>query len=282
MAGSAAAAGRHPRVIVRPPSASFHRALSTHPGRDLIDTDRALAQHGAFVAALRAAAIDLLVLPAEHDLPDATFVSDTLVALPPADDPSAPAALLVVTRPGAPSRRGEVASVSACAQDLAPDAALVEIEDPGTLDGGDVVVFGDRVAIGVSARTNVCGAGQLALAVQSLGYHAFLCPVERRLHLASGVTALRPTRLVGTAAGFASLDRVPGAAPAGGVERILVPDEEVAAANVLALAGRVFVAAGNPATEARLAAAGETVVSLELDEFTRADGGPTCLVAIVP
>ena len=270
------------QVIVREPGSSFRDALSTHAERDRIDVDRAIAQHRAFVAALADAGLGVVPLPAEPELPDAPFVSDTLIALPRADDPDGPTALLVITRPGAPSRRGEVASVADRAQQLAPQAAVVEIEDPGTLDGGDVIVYGDRIAIGVSGRTNVCGAGQLALAVGPLGYHAFLCPVTDRLHLATAVTPLGPGRLLGTAAGFASLDRAPGSAPEPGVERLLVPDDEAGAANVLAVAGRVLMAAGHPTTAALLRTRGEMVVELPLDEFARADGGPTCLVALVP
>ncbi len=286
------------RVIVRAPGPAFARALSTHPERDRIDVERAAAQHRAFVGALRSAGLPLVELAPDPDLPDAPFVSDTLIALPRAPQPEATekpkdtrsaadtdetCILLVATRPGAVSRRGEVAPVLAAATSLRPDARVVEIEEPGTLDAGDIVVYGDRVAIGVSARTNVCGAGQLALAVQELGYRAYLCPVRDRLHLATAVTAIGPRRLVGTAAGFASLDGAGrDAAPASDVERIVVPDEELPGANVLALSGRCYIAAGNPTTARLLREAGETVVELDLDEFTRADGGPTCLVAVVP
>jgi dimethylargininase len=271
-------------VLVRPPSPAFRHALSAHPERYLIDPQRALAQHRAFVEALRQAQVPVVELPPEPDLPDAPFVSDTLLALPRADDPAGRTALLVIGRPGAEPRRREVQSVVARVRDFLP-AGLeeIEIEEPGTFDGGDVVVYGDRVAIGISGRTNVCGAGQLALAVQSVGYRARLCPVTDRLHLASAVTAVGPRRLVGTAAGFASLDAAgPDVAPAAEVERILVPDDEPGGANVLALGGCCFLAAGHPRTTAALRAAGETVVELELDEFARADGGPTCLVAIIP
>ena len=269
-------------VIVREPSEAFRHAISGHPERALIDPAHALAEHRGFVAALAAAGMDIAALPPEPALPDATFVSDTLIALPRAGDPDGPAVLLVATRPGATSRRAEVVSVVALARALAPEAALVEIEELGTLDGGDVIVYGDRIAIGVSGRTNVCGAGQLALAVGALGYHAFLCPVVDRLHLATAVTPLGPRRLLGTAAGFASLDGAPGSAPEDEVERLAVPDDEAAAANVLAVGGRVFMAGGHPRTRQLLAGAGESVVEVGLDEFARADGGPTCLVAIVP
>ena len=70
-------------VIVRPPGPAFIDAISTHPDRGGIDVSVAKSQHAAFCAALESAGIALLRLPEEPDLPDATFVSDTLVALPP-------------------------------------------------------------------------------------------------------------------------------------------------------------------------------------------------------
>jgi dimethylargininase len=263
------------KVLVRPPAESFRRALSEHPERDRIEPGLALEQHGGFVAALREAGADLVELPPEPDLPDAPFVSDAVIAL--ASPEGTETALLVACRPGAPSRRPEVPSVLACARDLAPKVTLVEIEEPGTLEGGDVVVFGKRIAIGLSARTNEAGAGRLADAASSIGYRPFLCPVGDRLHLASAVTAIGPDRLVGTEAGLASV-----AEAAGGVEQLVIPDGELPAANVLSVSDRCFVAAGYPRSVRVLREAGERVVEVEVGEFTKADGGPTCLVTLVP
>jgi len=266
------------RVIVRPPGEAFRNALSDHHGPSLLDPERARRQHAAFVSALEACGARIDHLPADHDLPDATFVSDTLLAFPLATAPEGPTQLLVVTRPGAPSRRGEVAAVAARARALAPDARVVELREPGTLDGGDVLCFADRVAIGLSARTNREGAAQLADAVRQLGYRPFLCPVQGRLHLATAVTALAPNRLVGTPAGFESLD---AAGAATGVERLLLLPDEQPAANVLAVRGRCLMVSGFPRAAELVRAVGHDVIQLELDEFVRADGGPTCLVAQV-
>ena len=269
---------------MREPSAAFSRALSTHAERDRIDPERAALQHRGFVAALEAAGAEVIRLDPEPDLPDACFVSDAILALAPAGQATASTVAVVATRPGAPSRRGEVASVVDCARRVVrPDTAVVSIQEPGTLDAGDVIVYGDRMAIGLSARTNRTGAEQLGRAAERLGYRPFLCPVNDRLHLASAVTALGPARLVGTPSGFVSLDVAgPEVAPLDDIERLVIPEEEVAGANVLPLGGRCFVAAGHPAATSALLAAGETVVEVELDQFTRADGGPTCLVALIP
>jgi dimethylargininase len=269
-------------VIVRPPGAAFRDAISNHPDRHQIDVSRARVQHAALCGALEDAGLRLLRLPEEPDLPDATFVSDSLVVLAPVLPDRSPVA--VVARPAVASRRLEVDSVLRAALARLPLGTLVvPVEDPGTLEGGDVVVYGDRVAIGLSARTNGLGARVLADAARSLGYRPFLCPVTDRLHLATAVTAVAPDTLIGTAAGFASLDAAgTDAAPAGEIRRLLLPDDELLGANVLALGGHVFLGSGNPTAVRLLRETGLEVHELELDEFALADGGPTCLVNVLP
>ena len=268
-------------VIVRQSGLAFRDAISNHPDRHRIDISRARVEHAAFCAALEAAGLPLLRLPEEPDLPDATFVSDTLVALAPAVPGAAP--VVVVARPALPSRRPEVESVVRAALPHLPAAHVVRVEGPGTLEGGDVIVYGDRIAIGLSARTNAAGATVLADAAQSLGYRPYLCPVTDRLHLATAVTAVTADTLIGTAAGFASLDAAgPDAAPAGQIRRLVLPDGELQAANVLSLVGHVFLASDNPTAARLLLETGLEVHELRLDQFALADGGPTCLVNVLP
>ena len=240
---------RVPWARARPRSTAgpaFRDALSGHPERHLIDPGRAAAQHRAFVVALERAGISVVRLPEDPDLPDAPFVSDT-PPRPRAGEPRGPTALFVVARPG----RGRVAPrwnrSSRARAASAAGVEEVEIEDPGTLEGGDIVVFGDRVAIGVSGRTNVCGAGQLALAVQSAGYRAFLCPVP-----IACTSPLRSRPSGRAAARDRGGLRLPGrrgteVAPSDEVERMLVPDTEPGGANVLALGGH---ASSRPVTRA--------------------------------
>jgi dimethylargininase len=269
-------------VIVRPPGAAFREAISTNPESHRIDVQRAQAQHEAFCAALEDASLPLLRLPAEPELPDATFVSDSIVAVAPLKPGRS--AVVVVTRPALASRRLEVETVRLAAVASMPAGTIfVTIDDPGTLEGGDVVAYGDHLAIGLSRRTNLIGAQILANAARSLGYRTFLCPVADRLHLATAVTALDANTLIGTTAGFASLDAAgPDAAPAGDIRRLLLPDAEFTGANVLALGGHAFLDSRNPTAARLLRENGKSVHELELDEFALADGGPTCLVNILP
>src|ERR1043166_7727320 len=96
----------------------------THVERNPIDIAAVRAQHAAYEAALESAGCPVQRLPPLDDMPDSVFVEDTAIVV---DE------LAVITRPGAESRRGETASVAAA---LRAHRHVVNIEEPGTLDGG--------------------------------------------------------------------------------------------------------------------------------------------------
>ena len=53
--------------------------------------------------------------------------------------------------------------------------SLAEITAPGTLDGGDICEAGDHFFIGISERTNLDGARQLANFLAQLWLHQRFC-----------------------------------------------------------------------------------------------------------
>ena len=84
-------------AITRLPGENFADGLTTanlgRPSYALI-----LQQHHAYRQALLTIGLDVIVLPAEPAYPDAYFVEDPAIVTP---------KIAVITRPGAPSRRGE-------------------------------------------------------------------------------------------------------------------------------------------------------------------------------
>ena len=76
----------------------------------------------------------ITTLDADLDHPDSTFVEDTAVLT---------ARSAILTRPGARSREGEVAAMRPPCSSFFP--ATVEIEAPGTLDGGDICEAGRSI-----------------------------------------------------------------------------------------------------------------------------------------
>jgi dimethylargininase len=86
---------------VRAPSRTFAEGLTT-AGLGRPDLDTAFAQHAGYCAALEQCGLTLTRLEADDRLPDATFVEDTAILTE---------RVAVLTHPGAPSRRSEVAAI---------------------------------------------------------------------------------------------------------------------------------------------------------------------------
>ncbi len=243
-----------PTAYVRSVPASFDGALSN---RQLpIDVGRAVDQHAAYVEALQEGGFDVEVLAGPEEHPDAPFIEDAALIL---------GEMLVVTRPGVDSRRGEGVGIE---QALAGRLRVERIIAPGTLEGGDVLRTGTRLYVGRSARTNQAGIDQLAALVGELGFEVVPVPVHGALHLKSMVTSLDPRTLVASRR-FVDEDAFDG------LDVLPVEAEEV---NVLALpSGSVLVSASRPEVREVVEADGRSVITLDLSEFEKADGGLTCL-----
>jgi dimethylargininase len=229
----------------------------THLEREPIDLPRAVSQHAAYAALLESLGLELVELPADPAFPDCCFVEDAAVVL---DE------VALLTRPGALSRRGEVAAVQAA---LARYRRIETTPPPATLEGGDVLRVGRTLFVGRSARTNEAGIARLAEVVEPFGYRVVTVRVTGCLHLKSAVTALDDERLL---LNRAWLDP----SPLAGFELVDVAPEEPGAANVLRVAGTLVAHSGFARTIERVASLGYAVRTLDVSEFLKAEAALTC------
>lgn len=252
-------------ALTRAVPRSIDKCELTHLERTPIDYARAVEEHDRYEAALREAGCRVQRLPDAPDLPDSVFVEDTAVVF---DE------LAVIARPGAVSRRAEVAA-TVCA--LTPHRRLAFVHAPGTLDGGDVLVTPGKVFVGDTPRTNAEGARQLAAFVSPLGYGVVRVPVTECLHLKSAVTRLPPEggRDGNRSTVLINRSWIDGR-PFDGFDVIDVDPAEPAAANVLAIGDVVLCASECPRTRERLAARGFVTRSVPAGELAKAEGGLTC------
>lgn len=249
-------------ALTRAVSPTLDRCELTHRARVPIDVARARAEHAAYERALEGAGCRVLRVPAAPELPDAVFIEDTAVVL---DE------VAIMARPGAVSRRPEVDVV---ARTLAGYRPLEAIRSPATLDGGDVLVAGRTVLVGLSARTTAAGAAQLRSIAEPLGYHVRTVPVRGCLHLKTAATAVDDATLL---VNPDWVDR----ADLQGFRVVEVAPGEPHAANVLRVGGRVLMAAGHPATAGRVREQGAEVVEVGVAELMKAESGVTCCSLIV-
>jgi dimethylargininase len=222
-----------------------------------IDVDRASAQHRAYRHALEALGCRVVALPAEPAWPDSVFVEDVAIVL---DE------VAVLTRPGAASRREEVASVGL---ELRRHRSVLAIEAPGTIDGGDVLRLGNTLYVGQSARSNPEGIAQLEVLLGGYGYAVQGVMTRGCLHLKSAVTQLDDTTLLMQPA-WVDRERFAG------FRLIEVDPAEPHAANVVRVGDALLMPASFPRTQRRLVEAGFKVTAVDVSELQKAEGAVTC------
>ena len=247
--------------MVRPPSSRLAEGIVTHISRTTVDLGLARAQHATYAKALAASGWQVEQVPVAEDCPDSVFVEDAVVVC---DD------LAVLTHPGAPARRREVAGAGEAVRALGLRTA--RIEAPGTLDGGDVLQAGRTVYAGRGGRTNGEGIRQLRALLAPLGRTVVAVPLRSVLHLKSAVTALPDgTFLV-----------LPELVPASLFPAVR-PVTEEAGCHVVPLGGdRILIAASAPRTADYLADLGFAPVVVNISEFEKLEGCVTCLSVLLP
>lgn len=250
-------------AITREISPRFAECEITHIERMPIDLDLARAQHHAYVDILRKLGCNVIELPAEPDLPDSVFVEDTAFILPEVG---------VITRPGADSRKLETESI---VQVLMPLVKLVHVREPATVDGGDVLVLGKRIYIGLSTRSNQEAIDQVNEILAEYGYLVMGIELQDCLHLKSAVTRVDDRTLLVNknwvdTSQFESFDLIE------------VDPSEPFAANCLPIGKSIIFPTAFSKTCAKLEKLGYNIVNVDVSELAKAEGAVTCCSLIIP
>lgn len=250
-------------AITREISPRFAECEITHIERTPIDLDLARLQHHDYVNTLRELGCDVIELPAEPDLPDSVFVEDTAFILP---------EVAVITRPGADSRKPETESIC---QALSPLIKLIRVQEPATVDGGDVLVLEKQIYVGQSTRSNPEAIHQLHELLDDYGYSVLGIELHDCLHLKSAVTRVDDQTLLINqnwvdASCFEKFDL------------IYIDPSEPHAANCLPVGTSVILPSAFPKTRAILEQRGYHVVTVDVSELAKAEGAVTCCSLIIP
>lgn len=244
-------------AVTRDVNAGIGDCELTYSPRVRIDTELALQQHRQYQALLTSLGCEVVTVPTEPGLVDSVFIEDTAIVL---ED------VAVLCRPGAESRRGEVAAV---AEVLRTYRTLEVIQPPGTLDGGDLLVVGNVIYAGLSTRSNRNGIEQLSTIVGGYGFTVVTVETTKCLHLKSAVSEVSPGLLLinpdlVSKSAFSSL------------ELIDVDKEELHAANALRVGQDVIYPTSFPRTLEKLVKRGINVSPVDVSELQKAEGAVTC------
>lgn len=249
-------------AITRDVSPRFNECEITHIDRSPIDVDIAQSQHHGYVQALKELGCAVLELPAEADLPDSVFVEDTAVILP---------EVALITRPGADSRKPETESITRA---LRPYRELVFIESPATVDGGDVLVLGKNMYVGMSTRSNHVAVNQMNNLLGKYGYKVQGVELHDCLHLKTAVTRVdNKTLLINRK--WVDVEYFEG------FDLMDVDESEPFAANCLPINDSIIFPVAFPKTSVKLEAHGYQIKSVVVDELAKAEGAMTCCSLIL-
>jgi dimethylargininase len=221
-----------------------------------------LQQHARYCEALQKCGVTITALDADLNHPDSTFVEDTAVLT---------AQCAILTRPGAPSREGEVPAIRPAIQRFFQ--IVLEIAAPGTVDGGDICETGNHFFLGLSHRSNEEGLRQLAAFLNHQGYTSSVVDIREMagiLHLKSGISYIGGNTIV-------VIEELADHELFRSYNRIRVPIQESYAANCVRVNHRVLLAAGYPRLTAELGRLGFDPLVLDVSEFQKMDGGLSCL-----
>jgi dimethylargininase len=245
-------------AITRRPATSITSGLRAEDSGNP-DPAAFLSHHAQYVAALKDTGAEVIILEALEEFPDSVFVEDTALCLPEG---------AIVMRPGAPTRSGEAAAMKPTLQ--AQFSKLFEIEE-GFIEGGDILVTGKEILVGISARTNEVGVQSLKSIVEPWGYHVRMLQTPPEvLHFKTDCGLVDEQTILST-------KRLADSGCFDGYKVILTADGEEAAANAIRFNDVVLLPAGFAGTAAALRAEGFDVIELPNREAAKVDGGMSCL-----
>lgn len=245
------------RAIARKPGKNFHLGI-TGVSLGTPAYTSILQQHGMYIRTLRSLGLEVILLEAHPDFPDAYFVEDTAVVTP---------RVAVIARPGAAARQGEEDTI----EPILGDYRITErIHPPGMLDGGDVFAVGNHYYIGLSGRTNKSGAEQLGSLLEKYGHSWTTLSVRYGLHLRAGVNFIGNDTLL-LHKEYDTLDAFRR------YNRIILDDGESYAANTLWINDHLIIPRGFPKTMEKIKTLGFEIIVLDVSEAYKMDGGLTCM-----
>jgi dimethylargininase len=219
-----------------------------------------IAEHDAYIAALRSAGVEVTVLPPLEDFPDSIFVEDPALVF-------AEGAILM--RPGAPSRLGEVAEIAPTLREMFDD--VFELPASGFAEGGDILTTSKAVMIGLSSRTDLDGAKGLQSCLAKLGREGRIVETPPGvLHFKTDCSLLDNDTILST-------KRLASSGVFEGYETVIIHDGEEAAANALRVNEVVMVGSDFPHTIELLDKRGYNVVPLATSQIGKIDAGLSCM-----
>ena len=253
------------RAVVCTPKTEYFRVnnVEEHNISQIANRKRAIYQHDRLKSILRESGCEVIDVSELLGHPNSVFTRDTSLCTPKG---------YIKLRMGLPSRRGEEEWMARILGSLG-EPNVGEIEEPGTVEGGDIILAGSVAFIGHSRRTNEEGIKQISRMLGDMGYEIRTTVVPPPyLHLGGAMSVIGPECVLfckdifpeGFFRGFCGIE---------------VSCDTFIGGNVICLGNdKVIANATNVKVIERLRRMKITVHIVDLSEFVKGTGGPSCLI----
>jgi len=254
------------RVVVCAPKHEYFNVknLKDHYIHMVADPDKTRQQFGVLKTAMETFGCQVIDVPELADHPNSVFTRDTALCTPRG---------FIKLRMGLAARRGEEEWMAGILESLGEPCAG-EIKAPGMVEGGDVILAGSVAFVGFSKRPNEQGIKQLSGILTDMDYQVRKVVVkDPHLHLGGAMSVVGPGRVL------CCKDMFPGDFFRG-FDIIDISCRGTANGNVICLGNNEIIANAAENAEAihALEEQGMIVHGIDLSEFRKGAGGPTCLI----
>ena len=177
------------RVIMCTPTTEYFSVddIELHNINEVADPELTRRQHDRLKDIFEEAGAEVIDVPELVGHPNSVFTRDVSLLTPDG---------YVMVRMGLASRRGEEQWMSEILESMGVPCAG-EITDPGTLEGGDVILAGPVAFVGDSCRSNEEGVAQLTAILNEMNYEVRVTPVDDDyMHIGGVMSSIGSRRVV--------------------------------------------------------------------------------------
>ncbi len=251
-------------IVCSPQTEYFHiNDIKAHNIKEKPNKIKAKQQHNRLKFLLETFGSRVIDIPELAEHPNSVFTRDTAICTPDG---------YIKLRMGLETRKGEEYWM-AQNLDVIGEPLFGNIDYPGTVEGGDVILGGAVAFIGYSQRTNEEGVKQISHILKRMNYETRVFEVPPPyLHLGGAMS------IIGRDSVLCCKDVFP---PDffHGFNKIEINCNTFIGGNIICLGDNELIAdSANIQNIEVLKKAGYIVHTIDLSEFVKGTGGPTCLI----
>jgi len=252
-------------IIICPPRIEYFAVddKKLHNINEPSDLTKALQQLDELRSVIFGSGCEVIQIPELAGHPNSVFTRDTSLVTREG---------YIKLKMGLDSRRGEEDWMAQHLESLGIKRTG-SISGNGTVEGGDVILLGSIAFVGLSMRTNEEGMNQISAILSSMNFEVRTIEVpEPYLHLGGAMSILYQDNVLCCQDIF-PIDFF------NGFNRIEVPRDNFVSGNVISLGNHEVIAEKtNTFSIDILKQNGYHIHSLDLSEFIKGTGGPSCII----